>query len=81
MDDAKIKKAFNTWRITNPKHQNLSGHKLRESSFYAGFLTAERLSKIEVLEKLIKENDYCHNAHTVLVSMQDEINRLKAGQS
>jgi hypothetical protein len=88
MDDKKIKEEFERF-ITNPwtdemgafeKSLTKKGLSYREAyGFYAGFRAAERLAKIEVLEKIKLTAWSAVDTDEVLEEVRLMISELKAG--
>jgi hypothetical protein len=82
MTDERITEYFEKWKVTDPTHEELKILKeddcdLSRVTFYAGFKTAERLAKIEVLED-VREIFLSNGSKiTTMVKLERIIKELK----
>ena len=82
MTDERIKEEFEKWfnNITNLDNEirfsTSVGHKNGDSAFYAGFRTAERLAKIEVLESVLDLVN-CGRTESILQDVDSMLSELK----
>ena len=81
MTDEKVREEFEVWAIKPYSADEINfaftscEKNERKASFYAGFRTAERLAKIEVLEEVVRiaENNGSYRFIDKVTDMLDEL--------